>query len=215
MKILNFVILLLLVVVTSRAQSPADWVNPVIGSSNYGTTNPGAVVPNGMVSVTPFNVTGSPLNKFDKDAQWWSTPFSSDNRFCTGFTHVNLSGVGCPDLGVVLLMPTTGKVEAGVLGSAGWQRLVDSDKLDLSEVRVLATTPAYSEFNWSVRPRMSNALRQKLTQALLKLDPRQPAHREVLTALGAPKLIAAQPEQFAALEQAARSAGMLDKKPGN
>ncbi len=114
MKILNFVILLLLVVVTSRAQSPADWVNPVIGSSNYGTTNPGAVVPNGMVSVTPFNVTGSPLNKFDKDAQWWSTPFSSDNRFCTGFTHVNLSGVGCPDLGVVLLMPTTGKVEAEV-----------------------------------------------------------------------------------------------------
>lgn len=102
-----------------------------------------------------------------------------------------------------------------MLGSAGWQRLVDSDKLDLSEVRVLATTPAYSEFNWSVRPRMSHALRQKLTQALLKLDPRQPAHREVLTALGAPKLIAAQPEQFAALEQAARSAGMLDKKPGN
>lgn len=31
---------------------------------------------------------------------------------------------------------------AGVLGGAGWQRLVDSDKLDLSEVRVLATTPA-------------------------------------------------------------------------
>lgn len=116
---------------------------------------------------------------------------------------------------VTALWVATGKVEAGVLGSAGWQRLVDSDKLDLSEVRVLATTPAYSEFNWSVRPRMSNALRQKLTQALLKLDPRQPAHREVLTALGAPKLIAAQPEQFAALEQAARSAGMLDKKPGN
>lgn len=116
---------------------------------------------------------------------------------------------------VTALWVATGKVEAGVLGSAGWQRLVDSDKLDLSEVRVLATTPVYSEFNWSVRPRMSHALRQKLTQALLKLDPRQAAHREVLTALGAPKLIAAQPEQFAALEQAARSAGMLDKKPGN
>ena len=43
--------------------------------------------------------------------------------------------------------------------------------------------------------------------AYVELDPRQPAHREVLTALGAPKLIAAQPEQFAALEQAAREAG--------
>lgn len=96
------------------AQSPADWVNPFIGTSNYGTTNPGAIVPNGMVSVTPFNVTGSKMNRFDKDAQWWSAPFSSDNNYCTGFSHVNLSGVGCPDLGVVLVMPTTGKVSAEV-----------------------------------------------------------------------------------------------------
>jgi hypothetical protein len=28
---------------------------------------------------------------------------------------VNLSGVGCPDLGVLLLMPTTGKVETNHL----------------------------------------------------------------------------------------------------
>ena len=32
---------------------------------------------------------------------------------------------------VTALWVATGKVEAGVLGSAGWQRLVDSDKLDL------------------------------------------------------------------------------------
>jgi len=29
----------------------------------------------------------------------------------TGFTHVNLSGVGCPDLGSIILMPTTGELE--------------------------------------------------------------------------------------------------------
>ena len=42
-----------------RAQEPADWVDPFIGTTNFGTTNPGAVCPNGMMSVVPFNVMGS------------------------------------------------------------------------------------------------------------------------------------------------------------
>jgi hypothetical protein len=40
-----------------------------------------------------------------------STPYVHENTYLTGFSQVNLSGVGCPDLGVLLLMPTTGKVE--------------------------------------------------------------------------------------------------------
>ncbi len=96
------------------AQSILDYVDPFIGTSNFGATNPGAIVPQGMVSVTPFNVTGSEANTFDKDARWWSMPFAYENKWFTGYTHVNLSGVGCPDLGVILLMPTTGTVEADV-----------------------------------------------------------------------------------------------------
>lgn len=88
-----------------------DYVNPFVGSSNFGTTNPGAVCPNGMMSVTPFNVMGSDLNTFDKDSRWWSTPYSSDNCFLTGFSHVNLSGVGCPELSLALTMPTAGSLE--------------------------------------------------------------------------------------------------------
>lgn len=114
---------------------------------------------------------------------------------------------------VTALWVASGKVDAGVLGSAGWQRLLDSDKIDLNEVRVIATTPAYSEYNWSVRPGLSRRLQEKLGKALLGLDRRHPEQREVLEALQTQKLIAAQPEQFQALEQAARSAGMLDKKP--
>ena len=94
----------------ASAQQPVDFVNPFIGTSNFGTTNPGAVCPQGMMSVTPFNVMGSPTNKFDKDAQWWSTPYTSDNDFFTGYAHVNLSGVGCPELGSLLLMPTSGEL---------------------------------------------------------------------------------------------------------
>ena len=86
------------------------YVDPFIGTSNYGTTNPGALCPNGMMSVTPFNVMGSELNRFDKDSRWWSTPYSSDNKFFTGFSHVNLSGVGCPEVGLALTMPTQGQL---------------------------------------------------------------------------------------------------------
>lgn len=92
-------------------KDPVDYVNPFIGSTNYGTTNPGAVQPQSMMSVTPFNVMGSDLNVNDKDARWWSTPYSYDNKYFTGYSHVNLSGVGCPDLGSLLLMPTTGKLD--------------------------------------------------------------------------------------------------------
>ncbi len=88
-----------------------DHVNPFVGTTNFGTTNPGAICPNGMMSVTPFNVMGSDLNVYDKDSRWWSTPYCYENKFFTGFSHVNLSGVGCPELSLVLTMPTTGSVQ--------------------------------------------------------------------------------------------------------
>lgn len=88
--------------------SVCAYVDPFIGTTNYGTTNPGALCPNGMMSVTPFNVMGSKLNRYDKDSRWWSTPYSNDNKFFTGFSHVNLSGVGCPEVGLALTMPTQG-----------------------------------------------------------------------------------------------------------
>ena len=90
------------------AKNPADYVNLFIGTTNFGTTNPGATVPNGLMSVVPFNVMGSDKNIYDKDARWWSTPYEYYNKFFTGFSHVNLSGVGCPELGSLLLMPTSG-----------------------------------------------------------------------------------------------------------
>ena len=54
---------------------PVDLVNTFIGTSNFGTTNPGAICPNGLMSVVPFNVMGSNENKYDKDSRWWSTPY--------------------------------------------------------------------------------------------------------------------------------------------
>ena len=102
-----FIAMLSFCAATAQKQA-VDYVNPFIGTSNFGTCNPGALVPHGLMSVTPFNVMGSDLNRWDKDKRWWSTPYSADNVYLTGFSHMNLSGVGCPDLGSLLLMATSG-----------------------------------------------------------------------------------------------------------
>lgn len=100
--------------INTFAQQPADFVNPLIGTSNYGATFPGPIAPRGMASISPFNVAGR-QNSLEKDSQWLSNPYVNENTFLTGFSQVNLSGVGCPDLGVILLMPTTGAVETNHL----------------------------------------------------------------------------------------------------
>jgi predicted alpha-1,2-mannosidase len=110
-KLLSVLLLLPATISFAGEKKITDYVNSFIGTSNFGTTNPGAVCPNGMMSVTPFNVMGSDMNTWDKDSRWWSTPYSSDNKFFTGFSHINLSGVGCPEVGLALTMPTSGALQ--------------------------------------------------------------------------------------------------------
>ena len=95
-------------------KQPVDYINPFIGTSNFGATHPGAIAPRGMLSISPFNVafdTTGVKAPLEKDSRWLSNPYVNENKFFTGLTHVNLSGVGCPELGVIIAMPTTGKLE--------------------------------------------------------------------------------------------------------
>lgn len=95
---------------TLSAEEPIRWVDPFIGTADYSATHPGAVVPHGMMAAVPFNVTGSELNRYDKDMRWWSTPYDIRNKYSVGFAHGALSGVGCPELGAIITMATTGEV---------------------------------------------------------------------------------------------------------
>lgn len=110
-KIISLILAVASATMVWAEKQPADYVNPFIGTTNFGTCNPGAICPQGLMSVTPFNVMGSSENKFDKDSRWWSTPYDITNCFLTGFAHVNMSGVGCPETSSLLTMPTTGKLD--------------------------------------------------------------------------------------------------------
>ena len=97
-------------VLGAGAKDNVDYVDPFIGTTNFSICNPGAIMPHGLMSVVPFNVMGSDLNQDDKDKRWWSAVYEYNNKYFTGFAHVTLSGVGCPEMGTLLTMPTMGEL---------------------------------------------------------------------------------------------------------
>ena len=101
-------------------------VRPMIGTGGYGRTFLGAMVPFGLVQLSPDTAGQA-------QPQWWrqgrnvivypwehcSGYFFPDNVI-RGFSHTHISGTGVPALGDVMLMPGTGPVRWNP-GGPGWQ----------------------------------------------------------------------------------------------
>jgi phosphonate transport system substrate-binding protein len=102
-----------------------------------------------------------------------------------------------------------GKVDAGVLNESIWQKLVDEKKLDLAKVRVLATTPEFHDYNWTVRGDLDPKVVASLRAAFLALDPANPAHKRILDLQRASRFVPTAVESYAPIEKAARAAGLL------
>jgi len=104
----------------------------------------------------------------------------------------------------------SGRAEAGVLNASVLDRLIEKGDANAKAVRVLATTPPYYDYNWTVRGDLDPALVMKLTEAFLKLDAANPAHKEILDLQRASKFIPTKPENYKGIEEAARSAGLFN-----
>ena len=103
-----------------------------------------------------------------------------------------------------------GKVDAGVLNESIWQKLLDERKIDPAKVRVLATTPPYHDYNWTVRGDLDPKVVDALRKAFLALDPTNPAQKRILDLQRASRFLPASPADYAGIEEAARSAGLLE-----
>jgi phosphonate transport system substrate-binding protein len=103
----------------------------------------------------------------------------------------------------------SGKVDAAALDITVWNKFVNEKKVDTADVNVFYTTPGYFNYNWSVHADMPQAMREKLTQALLDINPNDPLGKEILTLNRATKYVPTKPENYKGLEVAARSAGLL------
>ena len=79
-----------------------QYVNPFIGTDQVGHTYPGATVPFGMVQLSPDTRVGD-----------WSacSGYQYTDTMLYGFSHTHLSGTGGADLGDILFLPLSGKVD--------------------------------------------------------------------------------------------------------
>jgi phosphonate transport system substrate-binding protein len=102
-----------------------------------------------------------------------------------------------------------GKVDAGALNISVWEKLVAEGKVDPKVVRVFYTTPGFYDYNWSVRADMNPALRKKLIDAFLALDKNNPQDKEILDLQRTVRFVPTEAKNYAAIETAARSAGLL------
>ncbi len=84
----------------SNNKKYTNYVNPFIGTGGHGHTFPGAVVPFGMVQLSPDT---------RNDASWDACGgYYYNDSTMLGFSHTHLSGTGVSDLGDILFQPTDG-----------------------------------------------------------------------------------------------------------
>jgi len=102
-----------------------------------------------------------------------------------------------------------GKVDAGALNISVWEKLNEQKKVDPAVVRVFYTTPAYYDYNWTVRADMPEAMKKKITDAFLALDISKPEDKVILDLQRASKFIPTKAANYANIEAAAKNAGLL------
>jgi phosphonate transport system substrate-binding protein len=108
-----------------------------------------------------------------------------------------------------VLWVESGKVDAGALNFAVWEKLVQTKKVDPGKVHVFWTTPPFVDYVWAVRGDLDKGLQERISSALLKLDYRKPEDKRLLDLHRTKKYVRVKPEDFKPVEEAAIAAGLL------
>ena len=103
----------------------------------------------------------------------------------------------------------SGKVDAGALNEAVWDKLVQTKKVDTEKVTVIWTTPPYVDYVWTVRGDLDPHLVGKIAEAFTKLNYDNPEHRKLLDLQRTRRYVRVKPEDFKPTEEAAIAAGLL------
>lgn len=102
-----------------------------------------------------------------------------------------------------------GAVTLGVANCVIVQSLFDNGALGDDEIRVIETTPPYSDYVWAAHASMKESVRAAILDALLALDATVPEHREILHLQGANAYLPAGREDFEMIRMAAENANLL------
>src|SRR5438067_12732223 len=113
-KLILFACLFFITLFAFSQNNFTKYVDPFIGTGGHGHTYPGALVPHGMVQLSP-----------DTRLEGWDgcSGYHYSDSLLYGFSHTHLSGTGVGDYGDILLMPTSGELRLnnGADGRPGYR----------------------------------------------------------------------------------------------
>jgi phosphonate transport system substrate-binding protein len=108
-----------------------------------------------------------------------------------------------------LLAVANGKVDAGALDEAVFQRLTTTGKVDPAKVRIFWTTPPFLDYVWVARKGLDTKVSGAVANAFLALNDADPQQKQILEVLSAKKYLNADDASYDRLRQAAEQAGLL------
>lgn len=91
-------------------QDYTKYVNTFIGTQGEGHCFPGAIVPMGMVQLSPESYT----DYYYRYENARVAGYQYNDPYLIGFTHTHLNGTGCPSLADILFMPLGGDSISGI-----------------------------------------------------------------------------------------------------
>jgi len=102
-----------------------------------------------------------------------------------------------------------GKVDAGALNFLVWEKLVKNNKVDTTKLDVFWETPPYVDYVWVARAGVPDEIKEKFTNALLKLDYGKAKDKEIMDLQRTKKFIPAKDSDWDGIKKAALDAGLL------
>ncbi|SDK63768.1 putative selenate ABC transporter substrate-binding protein [Microbulbifer yueqingensis] len=121
------------------------------------------------------------------------------------FDRVGFSG----DHSRTIALVQSGAYEVGAVNYAVWDKAVARGEVDTDRVSVIWTTPAYADYQWTVRgdidQQFGAGFKARLTRALLELD-----NEEILGSFPRSRFVPADNSVYSAIEETATEIGLLD-----
>ena len=119
----------------------------------------------------------------------------------------NIAFSGAHDATIAFV--ASGKAEAGALNASVFDKLLEAQNPNALKVRVLATTPPFFDYNWTVRGDLDHAVVKKITDAFLKFDENNPEYKELMELQRTTKYIETKSSNYDNIEKAGKAAGLI------
>ncbi len=109
----------------------------------------------------------------------------------------------------VIMAVLAGKYDIGTIREGALNLL--AERINLTDLRVVATTPWYPGWVFSARAGLDPQLLNTIQTALLKLDPQNPEDRKILEAADLTGIVAAQDRDFDSVRELAERLGLAQR----